>query len=45
MMLVSYYLVGLIQEALPPYFDESIEAYCERAKKQSGFDIKPWVEA
>jgi hypothetical protein len=44
MMLVSYYLVGLIQKSLPPYFMESIEDYCRRAKLQSGFDIKPWVE-
>lgn len=44
MMLVSYYLVGLIQKALPPYFMESIEAYTIRAKAQSGFDIRPWVE-
>lgn len=45
MMLVSYYLVGLMQRSLPPYFRESIEEYCIRAKTQSGFDIKPWVEA
>ncbi len=44
MMLVGYYVIGKIQESLPPYFDESIEDYCVRAKKQSGFDIKPWVE-
>jgi hypothetical protein len=44
MMLVSYYLVGLIQKSLPPYFMDSIEEYCVRARAQSGFDIKPWVE-
>ena len=45
MMLVSYFLVWKIQEAFPPFFDESIESYCERAKIQSGFNIAPWVEA
>ena len=44
MMLVSYYLIGVIQQSLPPYFMDSIEDYCIRAKAQSGFDIKPWVE-
>lgn len=44
MMLVGYYLVGKIQSALPPYFMDSIEEYCIRAKAQSGFDIKSWVE-
>ena len=45
MMLVGYYLIGRIQSALPPYFMESIEDYCIRAKTQSGFNIAPWVEA
>ena len=44
MMLVGYYLIGQIQKSLPPYFMDSIEDYCIRAKAQSGFDIKPWVE-
>ena len=44
MMLLGYYVIGMIQSALPPYFEESIEDYCIRAKAQSGFDIKPWVE-
>jgi hypothetical protein len=44
MMLVAYYLVGLIQKSFPPYFMESIENYTIRAKDQSGFNIGPWVE-
>lgn len=44
MMLVAYYTVGMIQKSLPPYFMESIEGYCARAKIQSGFNISPWVE-
>lgn len=44
MMLVGYYLIGKIQESLPPYFADSIEDYCVRAKALSGFDIKGWVE-
>lgn len=44
MMLVAYYLVGKIQTALPPYFMDSIEDYCSRAKLQSGFNISSWVE-
>lgn len=44
MMLVTYYLVGKIQSSLPPYFMNSIEDYCIRAKLQSGFNISPWVE-
>ena len=44
MMLVGYYTIGRIQSALPPYFMESIEDYCKRAKAQSGFNIAPWVE-
>lgn len=44
MMLTGYYLVGKIQNAFPPYFFESIEDYCQRAKIQSGFNIQPLVE-
>ena len=44
MMLVGYYVIGKIQTVLPPYFIESIDAYCEKAKIQSGFTISPWVE-
>jgi hypothetical protein len=44
MMLVGYYTIGKIQTAFPPYFMKSIDDYCIRAKIQSGFDIKPWVE-
>lgn len=44
MMLVGYYLIGKIQTALPPYFMESIDDYCERARVLAGFNISPWVE-
>ena len=44
MMLVGYYVIGLIQETLPPYFAQSIDDYCVRAQALSGFNIKPWVE-
>ncbi len=44
MMLVSYYVVGIIQKSLPPYFMDAIVDYCTRAKSQSGFDISPIVE-
>lgn len=44
MMLVGYTLVGKIQKSLPPYFMNSIQDYCMRAKTQSGFNIAPWVE-
>jgi hypothetical protein len=44
MMLTAYYMVGKIQASFPPYFMDSIEAYCEEAKAKSGFTIKPWVE-
>ena len=44
MMLVGYYVIGKIQAALPPYFIESIDIYCKKAKTQSGFMISPWVE-
>ncbi len=44
MMMVGYYMIWKIQEAFPPYFVESIEQYCLRAKTQSGFNISPWVE-
>jgi hypothetical protein len=43
MMLVGYYLVGKIQTTFPPYFFESIEDYCARAKILSGFNISPIV--
>ncbi len=45
MMLVGYYVIGRIQWSFPPYFMESIEDYCKRAKEQSGFDISPIVPA
>ena len=44
MMLTAYYVVGLIQESLPLYFEDSIEDYCLRAKEEERFGIKPWVE-
>lgn len=45
MMLVGYYTIGKIQSSLPPYFMDSIDDYCKRAKVQSGFDISPIVRA
>ncbi|MDD2745774.1 MAG: hypothetical protein PHU93_04515 [Candidatus Gracilibacteria bacterium] len=45
MMLVGYYTIGKIQEVFPPYFMESIEEYCARAKEQSGFNISSVVKA
>lgn len=43
MMLVGYYVIGKIQVAFPPYFMDSIDDYCIRAKAQSGFNISPIV--
>lgn len=43
MMMVGYYLIWKIQTAFPPYFMESIQDYCIRAKTQSGFNISPIV--
>ncbi len=45
MMLIWYYLIGKIQCTFPPYFNESLEDYCIRAKVQSWFSISPIVEA
>ncbi len=44
MMLVGYYVIGKIQVAFPPYFMDSIDDYCVRAKAQSGFNISPIVK-
>ncbi|GAB0174210.1 MAG: hypothetical protein HHAS10_00890 [Candidatus Altimarinota bacterium] len=44
MMLIGYFTIGKIQESLPDYFGNSIEKYCIEAKKQSGFNISPWVD-
>ncbi len=44
MMLVGYYVVGKIQVAFPPYFMDSIDNYCIRAKALSGFNISPIVK-
>lgn len=41
MMLLAYFVVGQIQNALPPYFFEHIERYCEA----SPYAIAPIVEA
>ncbi|NRH20949.1 hypothetical protein HOO68_02815 [Candidatus Gracilibacteria bacterium] len=44
MMMAGYYLVGKIQIAFPPYFMESIQEYCTKAKTQSGFTISAIVK-
>ncbi len=44
MIAVGYYVIGKIQKQHPPYFRESIEAYCKRASKLFGQDIRPMVE-
>ncbi len=43
MMLVGYYTIGKIQVAFPPYFMDSIDDYCIRARELSGFNISPIV--
>ncbi|MCA9366188.1 hypothetical protein KC722_01265 [Candidatus Kaiserbacteria bacterium] len=40
----SYYLVGLIQKAHPPFFKDNIEAYTQTASEIFGHEIKPIVE-
>ena len=44
MMLVGYYTIGKIQVAFPPYFMDSHDDYCTRAKALSGFNISPIVK-
>ncbi len=44
MMLVGYYTIWKIQVAFPPYFMNSIDDYCIRAKALSGFNISPIVK-
>ncbi len=44
MMLSGYYTIGKIQVAFPPYFMDSIDDYCTRAKALSGFNILPIVK-
>jgi hypothetical protein len=43
MMAVGYYVIGKIQSQHPPYFKESIEAYCKRASKIFGEKIEPII--
>lgn len=44
MMAVSYFVIGKIQEAQPPYFVEHIEEYLKKASEIFGHEIKPIVE-
>ncbi|MFT5849535.1 MAG: hypothetical protein ACI9H6_000344 [Patiriisocius sp.] len=41
---VSYFVVGKIQAAYPPYFKQSIEEYVKTASKIFDQDLKPIVE-
>lgn len=40
----TYFLVGLIQRSKPPYFQDNIVNYCEKASQMFGQEIKPIVE-
>ena len=44
MMAISYYIIGKIQKAKPPWFKQNIDAYTKRASKIFGQVIKPVVE-
>jgi len=41
---ISYFIVGKIQMAHPPYFTNNIVTYCETATQLFGHDISPIVE-
>lgn len=41
---VTYFIIGQIQRAQPPYFKESIEQYCQEASVAFGHPIDPIVE-
>ena len=41
---ISYFVVGLIQKANPPYFKDSIEDYTKQASELFGQSITPIVE-
>ena len=41
---VSYYVVGKIQAAMPPYFQENIADYCKLASEIFGQELNPIVE-
>lgn len=44
MLAISYFVVGKLQEAHPPYFARSVEKYTKVASRIFGQDIKPIVE-
>jgi len=44
MLAVSYFVVGNIQKANPPYFKNGIEAYVATASKIFGQTLTPIVE-
>ena len=44
MLAISYFVIGKIQKAHPPYFKNSIVTYAEQAAKIFGHSIKPIVE-
>jgi hypothetical protein len=43
MLATGYYVIGKIQKQHPPYFRDSIEAYCRKASKMFGQRIEPIV--
>jgi len=44
MMAIGYYIIGKIQKANHPWFQESIVAYCKESSKIFGQDVQPIVE-
>jgi len=44
MMAVSYYIIGKIQKAHPPYFKDNIVEYVKKASEAFGHEIKAIVE-
>jgi hypothetical protein len=43
MIATVYYMIGHIQKRHPPYFRDNIEAYCKKASKFFGQEIRPMV--
>ena len=43
MLATGYYVIGKIQAQRPPYYKDSIEAYCRKSSKVFGEDIQPMV--
>lgn len=43
-MSVSYFVVGKVQAAHPPYFKENLEAYVKKSSAHYGHEIPPIVE-